>query len=268
MRYWQQQEYPDPRQEHFSYGPQRRSTTPVVQWLIIINVVVFALEVFTHASDAHALWGILGLTPRAVFRYGLVWQLLTYAFLHNDLMHILFNMLFLYWFGREVEMTWGSRRFLTFYLAAAIFSGFCFVGVDYAMGRELSWCIGASGAIMAVVMVYALYWPNQIILFMLFFPMRIRTFVIVTIGIEIYSFLRAPNGVANMAHLGGLAFGFAVVKGTPWLRRLSQGRTYRDETKTVRENQRLDEILDKIHREGMPSLSWWEKRFLRRHGRR
>jgi membrane associated rhomboid family serine protease len=269
MRYWQQQEYPDPRRQHFVSGP-RRNLTPVVKWLIIVNVAVFLLEMFTGASPVHRIWGTLGLSPESVFERGRLWQLLTYAFLHdpNDLIHILFNMLFLYWFGRQVETTWGSSRFLKFYLAAAVFSGLCFAAVQYLTGRQLSWCIGASGAIMATVMVYALYWPNQTILFMLFFPMRIRTFVIITIVLETMALLRAPNGVANMAHLGGLAFGFIVVKGAPYLRRLTESRAYRDETESVRNNQRLDEILDKVHRKGMQSLSWWERRFLKKFGRK
>lgn len=268
MRYWQHQDDPpDPRQDYFNYAPQRQSATPAVKWLIIINIILFALEVFSNATPHHVVWGPLGLTPVHVLREGHVWQLLTYAFLHIDIMHLLFNMLFLYWFGREIETTWGSRRFLTFYLAAAVFAGLCFIGVDYVIGRQLSWCIGASGAIMAVVMAYALYWPNRIILFMLFFPMRIRTFVLITIAIEIYSFLHARNGVANMAHLGGLAFGFITIKAAPLFSRIGESRAYRSETKTVRDNQRLDQVLDKVHRKGMQSLSWREKRFLKKYGR-
>ena len=156
-----------------------------------------------------------------MFARGCVWQLLTYAFLHDpaNILHILFNMLFLYWFGREIEIVWGTRRFLAFYLTAAAFAALAFAAVHYFVWPLEEPCIGASGAIMALVMVYALWWPNRTILFMFLFPMRVWTFVLIVIGIEVVSLLQAgDNGVANLAHLAGLLYGYLVVRAAPRLR--------------------------------------------------
>ena len=93
---------------------------------------------------------------------GQVWRLLTHAFCHDryGVFHILFNMLFLYWFGCTLESMYGSREFLLFYLAAAVFAGLAFVGLDLYTGSRIPG-IGASGAVMAVTMLYAMHFPRD-----------------------------------------------------------------------------------------------------------
>ncbi len=167
----------------------------VVGWLIIVNVAVYLLEIIlSRARPAAFMAGFdcLALQPGDVFTRGYVWQLLTYAFLHDpaNILHILLNMLFLYWFGREIESVWGVRRFLAFYLTAAAFAALAFSTVHYFWPLNAVRCLGASGAIMALVMVYALWWPNRTILFMFLFPMRVWTFVLIVIGIEAVSLLQ------------------------------------------------------------------------------
>ena len=210
-----------------------------------------------------------------MFSRGYVWQLLTYAFLHDQtsLMHILFNMLFLYWFGCEIESVWGARRFLAFYLTAAVFSALAFAAVHYFIWPLSKPCIGASGAVMALVMVYGLWWPNRTVLFMFLFPMRVWTFVLIVIGIEMLSLLQAANnGVANLAHLGGLLYGYLVVRVFPRLsplvarfpvRKLSAIR----ESRRAASERRLDELLEKVHSRGIQSLTWRERRFLKKMSR-
>lgn len=262
--------------QQYQFGLSRR-ISPAVKWLIIINVGVYFLEVLLYALKegvpGATFLGWLGLSPGMVFQKGCIWQLVTYAFLHapNSISHILFNMLFLYWFGREVEMIWGTRRFLRFYFAAAVFSGLAFSVLEIIVRPERPLpCIGASGAIMAVVMVYALWFPNRLILLMFIFPIRIWTFVLITIGIETLELLSISrrSGVAHMAHLGGLLFGFLVVRAGPRLARsLRNSRRHRFEDEAAQER-RLDEILDKVHHAGIHSLSWGERRFLKRMSRK
>ncbi len=263
-------EYREQPRHYYEFGFSRRFS-PGVKWIIIVTVGFYLLELIISSASEGMFWtvfGRLGLTPSDVFGRGFIWQLVTYAFLHDPrgLMHILFNMLFLYWFGREVEQVWGTKRFVLFYLTAAVFSGFVFSAVHIFL--PVSWCIGASGAIMAVVMVYALWWPNRMILVMLFFPMRVRTFVIIVIIAEMVSFLQMRGGVANMAHLGGLLYGYLVIRHgrrlTPILTRV-QRLEYEDPD---RDRRRMDELLDKVHRQGIRSLSWRERRFLKKMSRR
>ena len=281
MDYWERPSSDDSfRQPHFAFRP-RRSLTPGVKWIILITVSIYVLELFVMAGARRgaasgeevasrflAVFGPFGLWPSDVFGRGFIWQFVTYAFLHapGNLFHILFNMLFLYWFGRSIEQQWGMRRFMLFYLTSAIFAAFIFSIVH--IWFEQSWCVGASGAVMAVLMVYALYWPNQLILVMFIFPMRIRTFVTILVVIETLSFLRMRGNVANMAHLGGLLYGFLVVRYGPLLAHVASGSRQRASRASMEDERRLDEILDKVQRYGMGSLSWGEKRFLRKMSKR
>ena len=275
MDYWEQPYQPQRTRFHM-FGP-RRGLSPGVKWLIIISVAVFFLEILIVAPARGVVggaserfmrvFGPLVLSPADVFGKGYIWQLVTYAFLHDpgSIFHILFNMLFLYWFGRDIENVWGTKKFVLFYLGGAAFSGLVFSLVHIYL--DVSYCIGASGAIMAVMMVFSLWFPNQIILFMLFFPMRIRTFIMLLIGIETLSFLQANSRSANMAHLGGLLFGYLTVRFAPLLGRLAGRFASGRRESAVDDERRLDEILNKIRLEGMGSLSWSERRFLKRISR-
>jgi len=250
-----------------------------VGWLIIVNVAAYMLEIILRLAQPaafNACFGLLSLWPADVFARGYVWQLLTYAFLHDpaNILHILFNMLFLYWFGRETEIVWGTRRFLAFYLTAAAFAALAFAAVHYFIWPLHGSCVGASGAILAVVMVYALWWPNRTILFMFLFPMRIRSFVLIVIGIEVVSLLQiSDNGVANLAHLAGLLYGYLIVRVAPRLNVLTTRFTAekpsaRREERAAAADRRLDELLEKVHRQGIQSLTWRERRFLKKMSRR
>src|SRR5262249_37237068 len=104
------------------------------------------------------------LDTRKVVYKGQVWRLLTHAFCHNrhEVWHIFFNMLFLYWFGCTIESMYGSREFLLFYLTAALIAALAFVGLDLWTGATAPG-IGASGAVMAVTMLYAMHFPRETI---------------------------------------------------------------------------------------------------------
>lgn len=268
MRYWQQTD----NSSYSPFGmPQRQA--PVVRGLIILCVAVFLLQTLgklLHFLTPMVEW--FSLSRDGVFGHGFVWQLVTYAFLHYDILHILFNMLVLYWFGREIELLWGSRRFLLFYLTAAAFAGLLFALTDYLFSPRMAHsCLGASGAIMALMMAYALYWPDRVMLFMFLFPMRMRTFIIIITVIQIVMLAdisQGSGGVAIMAHLGGLLYGFLIVRGIPLLRRLPGTFTGIRLSDPEADQRRLDQLLEKIHGEGIQSLSWREKRFLKRMSER
>lgn len=198
----------------------------VTSWLIGINVVCFILQIVTRSQTTFTdpLGGRFALLDEPftnallldvdrVMR-GQVWRLLTYAFLHDtvSLWHILFNMLMLFWFGRQVEDTIGGREYLLFYLAAAILSGVCFTVatlLDFHAGRAL----GASGAVTAVLVVASIINPRQVIYLFFVLPVPIWGFVIFMVAKDAFDLLgRSSTGVATSAHLGGAAFGFAYYK--------------------------------------------------------
>lgn len=147
--------------------------------------------------------------------HGQVWRVLTCAFCHDreSVSHILFNMLFLWWFGKTLEAMSGPREFLLFYLSAALLSSVAFMVLALASGTGGS-MIGASGAVMATMMLYAIYYPRQTIMIFWVFPLEIRWLVLFYVVFDLFPVLKMLSGesiltgVAHAAHLGGFAFGW------------------------------------------------------------
>jgi membrane associated rhomboid family serine protease len=189
-----------------------------IKMLLIANTVVFLLQQLPGPiSD---ILGYLQLYPRMVVNLFAVWQLVTYMFLHGGILHILFNMLTLWMFGRELEEAWGTRRFLNFYFICGIGAGICIVLFNYVLpwGNPSIPTIGASGAIYGVLLASAVMWPDRIIYFNFLFPIKMKWLVILYGVIAFYGSLGAGGGVSNIGHLGGLLVGFVYLK-TPAMRR-------------------------------------------------
>src|SRR5208283_860447 len=130
----------------------------VCKWLIIINISAFVLQLLTRQKEIGlgGWWWKSAFTDAFILNvdavlHGQVWRLLTYAFLHdpNSIWHIVFNMLFLWWFGSDVEDLYGPREFLAFYLVSAVLGGIAFVLLKMAEFPRPE-CLGASGAVTAV----------------------------------------------------------------------------------------------------------------------
>jgi membrane associated rhomboid family serine protease len=242
----------------------------MVKGLIIATIGVFVVQLL--AGPVVEFY--LGLSPaRAVSRLW-VWQFVTYLFLHSrdNLFHILFNMLLLYWFGREIEEMLGPRRFLIFYLTAGAFAGVAHCVVQILGGMQVL-VIGASGAIMAVMVAYAISFPDRMLLFFFLIPMKVRTCVLLLVGMDLFlSIQGSPGGVANCAHLGGALYGFLYWKGRPWFERAGDAcRRWRESRKTtvdLQEEDDLDRILEKISQHGMNSLTKRERSYLLRASER
>src|SRR5689334_14344146 len=152
-----------PYASSMSFGPGPLS--PAMMALIGANVVLFILQWFTQQYS----WGItrnLGLLPADVIGSFRVWQLGTYMFLHAGVFHILFNMLALWMFGTELERIWGTRYFLKFYFVTGIGAGvltvlFSLMPFGFAQQLQQSIVIGASGAVYALLLAYAIYFPDR-----------------------------------------------------------------------------------------------------------
>ena len=195
----------------YKMRPQRPSAIPnVIFALLIINGVVFALQQVSprFLMINFALW------PAGPSNSPFMpWQLLTYGFLHGNLMHIAFNMFALWMFGRELELMMGPRRFITYFLTCVIGAGFIQLIVAGTQGG-LYPTVGASGGVFGILLAYGLAFPNRTI--MLLFPpipMKAKYFVLVFGLLELYLGVsgNAP-GVANFAHLGGMLFGFLLLR--------------------------------------------------------
>src|SRR5262249_11368792 len=149
------------------------------------NVVVFFAQLIGQSQGYYFILDWFSLRVADVMQ-GEVWRLLTYAFLHGSFRHLFWNMLFLWWFGSDVEELYGWREFLCFYLLASIVGGLGYmvhvaVQPDFFMMpnvRQFIPAIGASGAITAVLLLCAFHFPTRQILVMLLIPVPIWLFVI------------------------------------------------------------------------------------------
>ncbi len=194
-----------------AYSRGQRSGIPnVIFALMILNGLMFALQQvqFEFLMIKFALWPAThSQSPFAP------WQLLTYGFLHGNLTHIAFNMFGLWMFGQDLERLWGSQRFLVYYLVCVVGAGVVQLIVAGLQGG-LYPTVGASGGLFGLLLAFGLTFPNRIVV-PLFppIPMRAITFVFLFGLLELYlGFSGAAPGIANFAHLGGMLFGFLMLR--------------------------------------------------------
>lgn len=191
------------------------AVTPWVKRLLIANTAVFiGLFVLETARviDQGTIATWLAFEPaRFLFK---PWTLLTYAFVHAGLMHLLGNLLVLFFFGPPLESHWGSRGFIRFYGVAA--AGAALFAAIFAFMDPSTWIVGASGATFGLMLAFAWYWPDLPIHVWGIFPIQAKWFVGILGAIQFYFAVSgAAQGVAVLAHLGGLATAFAYLK-SPW----------------------------------------------------
>ncbi len=214
-----------------------------------------------------------------------IWTILTSAFYHQDLIHLLFNMLALYVLGRGIESRLGKQRFVAFYLASCIAASLLHVLSGAANDNWNRPMLGASGAVSAVAMLFALWNPHARFLLFFVIPMPAIAVVAVLVFMDVAGMLVQGFGgfsdLGHGAHLGGAAFGFgwwyAAKRGfgirVPWprwgrRRRRRKFRVVDRDAPPPEDKKELDRILSKISREGMEKLGMSEREFLDKVSRR
>lgn len=186
--------------------------TPVARNILFACVAGFLLDNFllTGLGDAFALWPLHNLPVLPSFQ---PWQLVTYSFLHGDLLHLFFNMFALYMFGSSVEDLMGGRRFLIYYIVCVITAAIAQLIVQQVMGGFPRPTVGASGGVFGLLLAYGLAFPHRKL--MLIFPpipMPAWLFVMLYGLLELYlGFTARGSNVAHFAHLGGMAGGLALI---------------------------------------------------------
>jgi membrane associated rhomboid family serine protease len=148
------------------------------------------------------------------------YQFITYMFLHGGFGHLFFNMFALYMFGTSVENTWGPKRFLTYYIISGIGAAIVHYLIFYFYQNptenmfDAPVIIGASGAVFGLLLAYGMLFPNQVIYVQFIIPMKAKYFVALYGAVELFSGLgnSASDNVAHFAHLGGMLFGFILIK--------------------------------------------------------
>jgi len=235
--------------------------TPGVQWLIVATFAVFFLQVLirvfwgVYAHQKMLMW--FGLVPAGVIPGLRIWQPFTYLFLHdpNDFLHVLFNMLMLWMFGRELELVWGRNRFLRYYFLTGVGAGLIEVlvkTVPVFFGRQPSDIptIGASGAIFGIFAACAILFPDrQVGIFFLPIRMSMRSFVLLLAAIEFFVPLllnSAGDNVSHICHLGGMLVGYVYLRRGSFLYNVRNSMT---DWKVQRNKKKFEVYMNKSKKE-------------------
>ena len=191
--------------------------TRSVKFLLVANFAVFLIQ---HISDRFLggnFIGVFGLVPAGFVLDFRLWQIVTYAFLHGDVMHLFLNLLMLLFIGGELESAWGTKRFLKFYFFCSTCAGIAYLlmqAVIIGGSGMFVPMVGASGAIYGLLMAYGLVFGERVLLFMLLFPMKAKHFVWILAGVEFMTTLFSPGGgLSSVAHLAGMGAGFLYLWG-------------------------------------------------------
>ncbi len=258
--------------------------TPWVLRLLAANAVVLLLmrTIFTSPALADAL----AFSPADALREP--WTFFTYMFVHAGLLHLLGNSLMLFVFGTAVESRMGSRTFILYYLLCGVGAAVFSLALSAIM--PVSPFVGASGAVLGVALAFAMFWPDaELIVFPIPMPIRARTLVMLLVGLDVLLYFLTPgDGIAHLAHVGGVAFGYLYFRMQGFSRRTphpppravervvmvqsgSAEPEHRTPVKPARPRRRMDadpvaaevdRVLDKISEKGIASLTPAERRFL------
>lgn len=190
----------------FVFNPLQTSRTPVTLSVVAACVVVFLLQLLTQ-STTPALVELGALSTPLSNPYFRPWQLVTYGFLHGGFGHLFFNMLGLFFFGPVVERAFGTQRYTAYYLVCLVGAGVAQLLVAGLMGTGGP-VIGASGAVLGVLLAFAVLYPDEKIYLNFLFPIKAKYFVPGYALIDLFAGLSgAQSGVAHFAHLGGMLAG-------------------------------------------------------------
>jgi membrane associated rhomboid family serine protease len=168
-------------------------------------VLVFVLQNLSKGAldDLFALWPLQPINGQSYFQF---WQIITYAFLHGNITHLLFNMLVLWMFGAEIERYVGPRRLLACYFASVITAALSQLFIPTLFGAPPAPVVGASGGVFGLILAYAFLFPNRKVIPLIPpIPMPAWLFATLYAGIELFlGVTGSQSGVAHFAHLGGM----------------------------------------------------------------
>ncbi|MCX8057132.1 MAG: rhomboid family intramembrane serine protease [Ignavibacteria bacterium] len=276
----------------FSFFP------PVIKYLMIINGIVFLIQVFIGQFYFTDDFGrAISFEDYLIKYFALMplgegfkpWQLITFQFMHGSFSHILFNMLYMWMFGTELENLWGSKKFLIYYLTCGIGAGLTQLFLAPIFEHSVGPTVGASGGIYGLLMAFAIYFPRRPIYLYFFIPIPAMYLIGFMILLEFFS-VGDLSLTAHLAHIGGALIGLIYIlveKNFNWsldsaIDKLFYGRSFKSyssykskyqdvEYYEIEEEQKstddfdqeeIDRILDKISKYGYQSLTEKEKRTL------
>ena len=259
-----------------------------LSWLAAINIAVGLLYFLCRLVDALAGTGLCAAFGYLVLPSGFIpfmkhfWTAATYMGVHFDFFHLLFNTLWLIWFGRMFLDVASDRRLLLLYIGGGLAGALLYLVASAAAGNNGNFLVGSSAAVMSLMTATSIATPSRTVRLFLFGDVRLKWIAIVTIGLTLLT--GGGNLPTLCAHLGGVIFGAAVqchekgmlrlprrnqrrVSGKKLARHLRQRRRA-EEPQPLSDGERLDQLLDKIRLSGYGSLSRKEKAELNAISRR
>jgi membrane associated rhomboid family serine protease len=268
------------RSSSFRFGPGA-SIPPMVRLLLGVNIGVFILQKLA-GWDPIANFALI---PAEMWPLKL-YTLVSYMFLHGGFLHIGFNMFMLWMFGTAIEYAWGAKLFLRYYFVCGIGGGITQALVGLGFGGGYIPIIGASAAIMGLLLAYGMMYPNQLVYLYGLIGIRMKYLVVGLVLIDLVGALgRGGTTVAHFAHLGGMLFGWLYLsfdsqlngvvrrmRATFARRKMEQNRenVFRQSGRTSGDrpgDASVDEILEKISEHGIESLTPREREILRNASR-
>lgn len=240
----------------------------------IISLLVMLMKVVNPGFYKIIIEQLALFSDFKIFNYR-IWQFVTYSFLHADIMHLLFNMLMLYFFSQLFFTFFNSKQFLKAYFLGGIFAGFFYFVLSNIFDIN-SYVGGASGAVIAVFFTVFGYRPTMRVNVIIFQSLAIYYIALILILLIIYQFFTS-NSDGNLAHIGGSIFGFCYGKYlggftfvVPKKSKVKTNlRTVHNKINQTKNNstdnsvqKQIDVILDKISKSGYDSLTKEEKEFL------
>lgn len=248
----------------FSFGGK---FTPLVKVLFALNIAMFIAQIAAEVGWKTDLAGVLGVSPLSAFTGRGFFTIFTYMWLHStqDIQHIFFNLFTLWMCGGMLEEKIKWRHMLAIYIVAGIGGG---------LGAALfspanSVTIGASGAIFGVIVAWGYYLAEKPMLFLAFIPTRVKYIAMVLVGFNLLlCLLPHSSNVSYVGHVGGALAASILIFSSPFYKKRVEKYRIHSEIRKMEEEvairHRVDQLLEKISREGITSLSPEEKRFLTR----
>ena len=212
-----------------------------------------------------------GLIPFQIIFELKIWQLFTYMFLHDGFLHILLNMLFLWMFGREIEIVWGKNQFYKYYFFTGIGAGLLNSILSFSSTIPV---VGASGAVFGILIAFALIYPNRIVLLYGIFPMKVKFMVTGLATIALFSTIMIEHSrISHLTHLSGMISGYIYLKkdflvtiiNNYFNSKKESTKIFHIKTKMDEEvilKKTVNEVLDKLNVEGWENLSDSEQQIL------
>lgn len=238
------------------FQPQRFNILPpIVKNLLIINGLLFLATIALYNAGIFDLTKILGLYYWKAQNFD-TWQIISHMFMHGGIFHLFFNMFAVWMFGSQLENLWGSKRFLNYYILTGLGAAFLhftiihfqILNLESMMStsqitevkekgyllfnegrnyvnqnmRQLNALyntpvVGASGALFGLLLAFGMLFPNALLMFLFFpFPIKAKYFVLIYGIFELYLGIQNNDNIAHFAHLGGMLFGFIIIKYWQW----------------------------------------------------